>query len=211
MGRQNLAQPCHASQQILGNAGKHFLALRSVLVAALFAVTAMHASADDIMKKAVNDPDRFWNLWGIAASNFVKAPQLKGGAAQRLVISPKPAKPENAGVNTVITQPVKKGDVLVMTFWARVEKGPSDSDLVTISVRIAEDPPSNATIGRETVVAVGKVWRLYSVNAKAPKDYSPGELRACLILGTGEQTIDLGPAAVLDFGPNYNSFFLLRN
>lgn len=179
--------------------------------AAMAAVLALAASGDDLQQKAVNNPGAFWGVWGAAKTDYVADPRLKGGAAQRVTISPKPAHAWDVGAYVAITKPVQKGDVLLLTFWARAEKPPAGSDLVMLTGRLYEAAPPNAEVTPEVSFLIGKQWKLYYASGTAAKDYPVGSLSAGMVLGTGEQVIDFGPVSVLDFGQGYNINNLPRN
>ncbi len=184
---------------------------RAVLTGlAMFGVAALSAAAEDLAQKAVNDPGSFWSVWGMAKANFVSAPGLKGGAAQRVTIS-KPGKPWDAGTYAAITKPVKKGDVLVLEFWARAERPPAGSDLVMVTGRIYEAGPAGNGVSPESSFLIGAQWKFYYTAGTATKDYPPGTLSAGMVLGTGDQIIDFGPVSVLDFGPGYDVNSLPRS
>ncbi|MDE2112606.1 MAG: hypothetical protein KGJ79_15805 [Alphaproteobacteria bacterium] len=189
----------------------HFSKRAALFGLAMFGAAALAASADNIMQKAINDPGAFWVTWGNVKTNYVDAPMVKGGAAERVTISPKPANPWDAGASIVISKPVHKGDVLLLMFWARAEKLPAGSDLVMLSGRIYENTPSGAGVSPQTTFLIGGQWKLYYANGTAAKDYPVGTLSAGMALGTGDQVIDFGPVHVLDLGPNYNLNWLPHN
>lgn len=177
---------------------------------AVVATVAFGAAADDLASKAINDPGSFWSVWGTAKTNFVIAPGLKGGAAERVTIS-KPGKPWDVGTYAAVTKPVKKGDVLVLMFWARAERPPPGSDLIMVTGSIYEPPPSGNPVSQETSFIIGRQWKLYYATGTAAKDYPVGTLSAGMILGTGDQVIDFGPVSILDLGPDYDISNLPRS
>lgn len=172
---------------------------------------AIAAPPYELMQKAVTNPGNFWSLWGSAKNGFISAPGLKGGVAQRITIATRPGKPWDVGIYTKATKPVKKGDVLLLMFWARVDKPPPGSDLVLLSGRIYEEGAEHGEVSQETNFLIGNQWRPYYVKAKAAKDYPVGTLSAGLVIGMGEMVIDFGPVTIFDFGPNYNVNMLPRN
>ncbi len=184
----------------------------SVLSAlAMFGAVVLSASAGDIMQKAVSDPGAFWTIWGKAKTSYMADPRVKGGAAERVTISPKPNNPWDVGASIAITKPVRKGDVLLLMFWARAERPPAGSDLVMLSGRIYENGPSGAGVSQETTFLIGRQWQLYYANGTAAKDYPVGTLSAGMVLGAGDMVIDYGPVSVIDLGPNYNLDWLPRS
>jgi hypothetical protein len=178
--------------------------LRAVTTAlAVVWAAASGAAADEFTQRAVNNIGAFWSVWGGAKAAFVADRSQKSGAAQRVSVL-NPNKPWDAGTYAAVTKPVKKGDVLVLTFWARAEKPPPGSDLVMVSGRIYEAPPSGNGVSQETTFLIGKQWKAYYTTGIAGKDYPPGTLCAGMVLGTGDQVIDFGPVSILDMGPEYD-------
>ncbi len=190
----------------------HFTKRAVVGGLAMLGAVVLGALADDSAQRLVNDPGAFWGVWGSPVkANFVAAPSLKGGAAQRVTISPKPNRPWDVGTYAAITKPVKKGDVLVLMFWARAEKPPAGSDLVLVSGSIYEAGPAGNAVSPEANFIIGKQWKFYYVSGTATKDYPVGTLSAGMVLGTGEQVIDFGPVSVIDYGASFDINNLLRS
>jgi hypothetical protein len=170
------------------------------------------ALANNIEQQEINEPNAFWNIWGASKTNYVNAPGIKGGAAQRVTIASKPDNPWDAGAYIVISKPVKKGDVIVLSFWARVEKAPAEGNLVMLTGRIEEKSLTGGGEGSpETNFLLGRQWQLYYAKVIAIKDYPADRLSARLLIGTGKQIIDFGPVHVYDMGPNYDVNRLPKN
>ncbi|MDE2112607.1 MAG: hypothetical protein KGJ79_15810 [Alphaproteobacteria bacterium] len=172
-------------------------------LAMLGAVTLI-AAADEATPRVVNDPAAAWGFWGPVKTDVVTDPNVQGGTATRVTISPKPANPWDAGAYANITKPVQKGDVLLLAFWARAEKIPAGSDFVMLSGRIHENAPPNTGVTLETGFLVGEEWKLHYAGGTATKDYPAGMLSVGMVLGTGDQVIDFGPMSVVDYGPGYD-------
>ncbi|MDE2184139.1 MAG: hypothetical protein KGJ78_14060 [Alphaproteobacteria bacterium] len=188
------------------------LSKRAMLAAlAMLGAATMAASASDILQKAISDPGAFWTIWGPAKTNYVTDSRVKGGAAERVTISPKPRNPWDVGASTAISKPVRKGDVVLLMFWARAERPPQGSDLVMLTGRIYENAHPDNGVTPQTNFLIGDQWKLYYASGKATKDYPAGALNAAMVLGSSEQVIDFGPLHVLDLGPNYDSNLLPHN
>jgi hypothetical protein len=185
--------------------------IRVLAVGLAMRAAMLGAAADEVSQRTVNDPGAFWGIWGTAKASYVAAPNLKGGAAQRVTISPKPNNAWDAGTYATITKPVKKDDVLVVMFWARAEKPPAGSDLIMVTGRINESGPSSNPVSPETSFLIGKQWKFYYTIGTATKDYPAGALSAGMLLGTGEQVIDFGPVSVIDYGQTFDLSKLPRN
>lgn len=142
-----------------------------------------------------------WNSWGGNAS--VHSAEVQGGRATRIVAN-KGANPWDAGANIVINKPLQKGDVVLAAFWARVVTPPKGRDTGVLS---------NASIsgGSSQTIVISGNWEMYYVSTIADADYKAGKANLGLQLAADEQTVELGPVFVLDFGPNYDASKLPRN
>lgn len=188
--------------------------IRRVLggLAVLATVLLPAAAADDEMaQKAINDPAASWGIWGPAKVEFSVDPALDGGNFRRVVVSPKPAQAWDIGAYVLITKPVKKGDVLLLAFWARAAATPAGSDFIELSARVHEVAPPETSVTPETQFFVGREWKLYYTSGIADKDYPVGALGCGMLLGANEQSIDFGPAYIVDYGPGYDPSKLPRN
>lgn len=184
--------------------------LGGMLLLATLIVPAMSAD-DEMARKAINDPVASWGIWGPAKIDFSTDPALPGRYFRRVAVSPKPAQAWDIGAYVLISKPVKKGDVLLLAFWARATTPPAGSDFLELSARIYEVEPPKADITPETQFFVGREWKLYYASGVAKKDYPAGTLGCGMLLGANEQTVDLGPAYIVDYGPDYDMSTLPSN
>jgi hypothetical protein len=182
-----------------------------VALCALAVLTSIPAFADDMAQKAINTPGDMWGTWGNAKSEVVPDTGVDGGKAKRVTISPKPQNAWDVGGYVLITKPVHKGDVILLAFWARAEKIPDNGDFIGTSARVHEVAPPSASVTPETQFLIGKDWKIFYASGVADKDYPVGTLGCGMILGTGDQVIDFGPAYIVDYGPGYDLAKLPQN
>jgi hypothetical protein len=174
--------------------GKAWLA---ALGAALLAA-APAAAQDDISKQIINVPSpAAFTIYGLPEKPKVrKDPAVQGGQALRVAVPAKGATPYAVGLSAPVTKAVKKGDKLVLAFWARFDKAEGASvSIANAAVQLAT-APYTAAFGKP--VDIGPDWKLYSVEGVADRDYAAGELAVAMHLATGKQVIDLGPIFLLD-------------
>jgi hypothetical protein len=183
-----------------------FTAVKVALrVVAALVVSAVAAHAEDYgNQKVIGVPGGFWSIWGGAKARFVAAAEIKGGVAQRVLVTPKPQNPWDAGTYSPITKPVKQGDVVVLMFYARLEAAAGNSDLALVTGSVYEAGAGAAALIDETKFVIGRQWKLYAAKGVAGRDYPPGTLSAGMKIATAEQTIDFSPVQILDMGPNYD-------
>jgi hypothetical protein len=156
------------------------------------------AAQDDISKQLVNEPSPgAFTIYGLKDKPKVrKDASVQGGQALRVVVPGKGANPFAVGLSEPVTKAVKKGDKLVLAFWARFDKaeGPT-ATIANVSVQLSA-PPYTGFMGKN--LDIGPEWKMYSVEGVADRDYAAGELAIAMHLATGRQVIDLGPIFLLD-------------
>ena len=108
-------------------------------------------------------------------------------------------------VQTVVptSQPIHRGDVVLLAFWAKALAMPQDQDHIAIIADMQENHAPYTRIG-DASLNVGATWKLYYVSGVAGSDLAPAEAAATVQLATGAQEIALGPVFVRDFGPDYD-------
>lgn len=102
------------------------------------------------------------------------------------------------GVITPTLKPVRKGDRIVIAFWARAS-GTDGGQPGRIGRVQLEATPVIRTIF-EQPFDVGPEWKMYQLKGVADRDYAPGALNAALHLDVKKQVIDLGPLFILNYG-----------
>ena len=102
------------------------------------------------------------------------------------------------GVITPLTKPVKKGDTIVIAFWAKAS-GTENGAPGRIGRVQLEATPVIRTIF-EQPFDIGPEWKMYQLKGVADGDYAPGALNAAMHLDAAKQVLDLGPLFVLNYG-----------
>lgn len=179
--------------------------MRNILRLAMMTLLALPAgAADDIASKMVNDPTVGWAAFGACAkAELFKDPTVQGGGAERLTITGKSANPWDCGGSIGIVKPLAQGDVLLLAFWAKTEKGPAGADAIDVNANIQNNAAPYNSLG-SAMIHVGPQWKMYFVQAVADKDYKANAVIAQLQLATNEQVMDLGPLFILNYGKDYD-------
>lgn len=102
------------------------------------------------------------------------------------------------GLISTLLKPVKKGDRIVIAFWARAAEA-KDGVPGRIGRVQLEATPKIRTIF-EKPVEITAEWKMHQVVGTADADYEPRALNAALHLNAAKQVIDIGPVFVLDYG-----------
>ena len=102
------------------------------------------------------------------------------------------------GVVSPLLKPVKKGDQIVIAFWARAS-GTENGGPGRIGRVQLEATPVIRTIF-EQAFDIGPEWKMYQLKGVADRDYEPGALNAAMHLDAAKQVLDLGPLFVFNYG-----------
>jgi hypothetical protein len=167
--------------------------------APLAAQTAQTAAAEpEVLNNANPDSFQVYGLAGGAKPASIKDAKVQFGKAIR-IDTPGSGDVWSVGVNSPLAKPVRKGDKIVIAYYARVEKGADGSGAgkVTGQLQLASAPYTQV-FGKPCDVT-GE-WKLCTAAGHADRDYAQGELAAALHLNTARQTLDIGAMAVLNYG-----------
>jgi hypothetical protein len=173
------------------------------MLAAAPASAQDQAGADDILSRIINVPaPSAYRVDGLREKPKVRKDEtVQGGKAIRIFVPGKSPQAWSVSASNPIEKPVRAGDLLVLAFWARLEKGEDGAATASLPnnvVQLAKEPYTALFAGPVTLTPE---WKLHEVKGKADKDYAAGELNVALHLATAKQTIDLGPIFVLNMGP----------
>ena len=102
------------------------------------------------------------------------------------------------GVVSPLLKPVKKGDAIVIAFWARAVETANGAPGRIGRVQLEATPVIRTIF--EKPFDLGPEWKLYKVGGVADRDYQAGALNAALHLDAATQVLDLGPLFVLNYG-----------
>ncbi len=163
------------------------------------APAAPAAAADPtVMNNPNTEALQVYGLPGGAQPKHIKDPKVQFGKAIRLD-TPGGGDPWTVGVNSPLTAAVKKGDKVLVAFYARVEKAPDGAATAKINGQLQlSQAPYTQLFGKGFEVT--SEWKLYQIVGRADRDYAAGELSVALHVNTGKQTLDIGAVAVLDYG-----------
>lgn len=184
---------------------------RTALAVLAMLATGAASAEDDWAQKAINNPADSVGIWGTAKLEPLTDASAPGGRIKRITISPQPQQPWDVGAYVMVTKPVKKDDVLLLAIWIRAQQIPAQNDFIATRGSFTQATPPNTVILPETQLLIGKTWKLHYLTGTADKDYPAGTLSAAVLLGTGEQVVDFGPAFVLDYGRGYDATKLPHN
>jgi hypothetical protein len=171
---------------------------------------AADAKKDDMLNYLVLGASAdSWNVWN-ATAKVIDDPGVQAGKATRITAH-KSANSWDAQASITLTKPLKKGDVVMIAYYARVATPPAGSATALIpSAGIGLNKAPYSSFASEAA-AFGSKWAVYYTSGVADADYNPGTLNFGIQLAAADQEIDLGPAFVFDFGPDYDRTKLPHN
>jgi len=157
-----------------------------------------HAKDDDILKHLVNSPNAAsWIAYGSQASKQIKDPAVQGGGAFEVQVTAVGPQPYTTAAQQDITGPIKKGDKLIVVLW--IKAAASAASPTPLHVRMQVNSGSYDGI-LDQDVNVTNSWDRYVLQGVSAADHPKGSAVLMVQLGQAKQTIDFGPAFVLDMG-----------
>lgn len=189
----------------------------SLLSASALAQTAAPVASPQterpLIERLINTPFvQNWNTWGLASPPTPQAAQgVTGGKALSIDVR-RAGDPWSVGAVMTNTGAIKNGDVLLLGVWVRAATLPDDQTTTRIPLMLLEgaaDP--KPVLARATDVAVGPEWTMIYASGVAEADFAPGQTSIILQMGQARHRLELGPALLFDFGPDYDRARLPRN
>ena len=113
------------------------------------------------------------------------------------VSSRKTNNPWDSGLSGPIPGLIKRGDTVIMSYWAKAVKG---EGVVSNAGLQLNDEPYTAIAMKPAQLGAG--WQEYFVSTTATRDYSPSEAGYTIHVGGAKQTLRIGPVFILNLGQN---------
>lgn len=171
----------------------------AIVAAVAAAVPGTAQTADDFAAKVINNPlPGNLTVFGLPSPPpVVRVKEAEGGKVLRVKIPGADPEPWKISLSSTATQPVRKGDRVVLAFYARTfgMAAGEKARIANASIQLAS-APYTGVFGNP--IEVGDQFEFHQVAGKADRDYAAGELGASLQLATGKQTIDFGPLFILN-------------
>lgn len=186
--------------------------------AALVSIFASFASAqsageDDILDQVINSPPvQSWQVTGLRATpRPVRAQGVLGDQAIRVAVPRPGANPWDIAGQMPIAGQIDQGDTILLAVWARTHTPPEGERFGVISgIRVQQSTAPYTAIAQDSAV-VPSEWTMVYASGVAQQDYPGGSTNVSVHLAGAAQTIELGPAFVLNLGQNYDAAQLPRN
>ena len=169
------------------------------------------AQDDDILQYLVNNPSvDSWQVLGVARpARPQRAEGVLGDRAVR-VVARRSDQPWDVAAQMPVSGEIKQGDTILLAVWARLAVAPDGAQSSRIPLRVQENTPPYAALA-EDAGSVGPAWGMIYASGVATKDHAADSTSLSVHLAGADQTVELGPALLLNFGQNYDAAKLPRN
>jgi endoglucanase len=109
----------------------------------------------------------------------------------------KGANPWESALSGALIAPIKKGDTILMSYWAKAVKGPGE--IASVGLQLATEPYSAL---KTSPVSLTRDWKQYYISVKADRNYRAEELGYTMQVAGASQTLRVGPVMIMNFGQN---------
>ena len=140
-----------------------------------------------------------WTHYGTDDVRDVDA-DIPGGKARRYRIRQAGEKAWDAAIQAPNAVPIKRGDVVHASFWARASKPPKGSPAARVPVSLQQNGEPYTQIAYEEMEFTDD-WQLYSIAGESPAAYDMGGMVLNLQAAAAAQTLDMGPVFINNLGP----------
>jgi len=164
---------------------------------------ALEALDAQLPGKLINNPYAIkWRTEGSDKKDaVVKSDGVPGGMAYKVTVKKRKKNPWDTATRITMTESITKGDVILVSYWARAAKPQKGKDKGDISVALQRNIEPYDSIFEERV-ALETDWKLYNATGKAKRDYAADKTQLNFNLARAKQTIEFGQFYIMNLGPN---------
>ncbi len=144
-----------------------------------------------------------WSLGGNATHGMKRDAGVPGGWDLDVAVAAAGTNPWDVQAGVATTQAIRKGDVILLAFWAKTVTPPAGQAAGAIIANVQQSHAPYTRVG-EASLSIDSTWKLYYVSGTAGMDLVAGEAAATVQLAGAAQEIALGPVFVRDLGPGYD-------
>lgn len=189
------------------------LGLAAAVLVSISPAHAQDTGEDDILDQVINSPPvQSWQVTGLRATpRPVRAEGVLGEQAIRVAVPRPGADPWDISGRMTIAGDIRQGDTILLAVWARTHTPPDGERFGVISGLRVEQSAAPYTAIAQDSAAVPSEWTMVYASGVAAQDYPGGTTNVSVHLASAAQTIELGPAFVLNLGQDYDAAQLPRN
>lgn len=134
--------------------------------------------------------------YGPASVKVVKDAGVPDGEAIEITAR-KGANPWDSALNGTLFTPIRRGDTLLMSYWAKVVRGPGE--IASVGLQLANEPYSALRTKPERLT---REWKQYFVTTKAQQSYGADQVSYTMHTAAASQTLRVGPILIMNLGQN---------
>ncbi|WAC58724.1 hypothetical protein [Brevundimonas sp. SL130] len=161
----------------------------------------------------INSPFvRNWNTWGLAAQPTPHAAEGVTGREALTIDVQRAGDPWSVGAVMTNSGAIKTGDVVLLGVWVRAVRLPEGQSETRVPIVLLEGQGEpKITLAQATNLVVRDEWRMLYASGVATADIAPGQSSIIIQMGQARHRLELGPALVFNFGPDYDRSQLPQN
>lgn len=166
-----------------------------------------------LIDRLINTPFvQNWNTWGLSTPPAPSAAQGVTGGEALIIDVARAGDPWSVGAVMINTGEIKAGDVLLLGIWVRAPATAAEStDTRVPLIMLERSIEPKAPILQATNARVGTGWTMIYASGVAQADTPAGQSAIIVQMGQAAHRLELGPALLFDFGPDYDRARLPRN
>jgi hypothetical protein len=160
----------------------------------------LQALDDALPGTLINDPSKLdLSIYGAGVtSKSVKDASIPGGGAAMQIVIPKAGQTHfEIGANSALDTPVKKGQKIVVAFYARTIKAETADGKGKIHVRVQQNAAPYTGFA-DAAFDVGSEWTLLEAKGVSNIDAAAGAVNVGFMLSAAKQTVQIGQIIVVE-------------
>lgn len=110
------------------------------------------------------------------------------------------SKRDNMQVTVPLTSAIEKGDVILLSFWARRPGAGGQPNNIYMNVQ-----SDSGEIQYQYKLSAYRPWQQHVRSFTATKDFEPGSSNMILLLGEAGKKVDIAQLRLINYGPNYDT------
>lgn len=153
-----------------------------------------------------------WNTWGLTpppSPHVVEG--VTGGQALTIDVL-RAGDPWSVGAVMTNSGAIKTGDVILLGVWVRATRLPEGQSQTRVPLVLVEGQGEpRIALAQASNLVVGDQWTMLYASGLATANFAPGQSSIIVQMGQTRHTLELGPALVFNFGPDYDRSRLPQN
>jgi hypothetical protein len=160
----------------------------------------LQALDDALPGTLINDPSKLdLSIYGTGVtSKSIKDASIPGGGAAMQIVIPKAGQTHfEIGASSALDTPIKKGQKIVVAFYARTIKAETPSGKGKIHIRIQQNSAPYTGFA-DSAFDVGAEWTLFEAKGVSNIDAAAGAVNVGFMLSGAKQTVQIGQIIVVE-------------